>query len=133
MSIRLERLNTISPSMYVIPSLVDNANRLKCRRIEESKLIFVFDNIDVNVGGVDEGLVEPSHIDALPNPTACSHVSKFAPILLASKLIYKEAIDWYSHAEEKLGKELANIALGDHSWSLKSWDENGARVVKFNC
>ena len=59
--------------------------------------------------------------------------AQIIPSLLSSKLISKEVLEWYTKAEDKLKKDLAQITLEDHIWMLKSWDQNGVPFVKLWC
>lgn len=54
-------------------------------------------------------------------------------ILLKSVLIGKEVLELYQRGEQKLWKELKDISLEDHLWTLKTWDKDGAAIVKLHC
>ena len=48
-------------------------------------------------------------------------------------LMLIDVFEWYSKAEERLCKDLKQMSMEDHDCSLRSWDQGGARVIKFYC
>ena len=52
---------------------------------------------------------------------------------MKSTLVPNDVLQWYMKAEERLCKDLKQMSMEDHDWSLRSWDQNGARVVKLYC
>ena len=134
---RLERLNTVQPTMYVIPVTIESNDRQKRMRIADASFVNDSEQIFVAEGALSEG-PSPVMVDPVSTNPETSRVSGSdevhdSPALLSSTLIPREVMDWYLRAEEKLRKELNQIALEDHSWSLRSWDESGVGIVKLYC
>lgn len=134
---RLERLNTVQPTMYVIPVTIESNDRQKRMRVADASFVNDSEQIFVAEGALSEG-PSPVMVDPVSTNPETSRVSGSdevhdSPALLSSTLIPREVMDWYLRAEEKLRKELNQIALEDHSWSLRSWDESGVGIVKLYC
>lgn len=52
---------------------------------------------------------------------------------MKSTLVPNDVLQWYMKAEERLRKDLKQVSMEDHDWSLRSWDQGGAGVVKLYC
>lgn len=52
---------------------------------------------------------------------------------LKSTLLPADVALWYTNGEDKLRGELKLVSMEDHGWSLRSWDQGGAPVVKLYC
>ncbi|BBN20656.1 hypothetical protein MPTK1_Vg01140 [Marchantia polymorpha subsp. ruderalis] len=52
---------------------------------------------------------------------------------MKSVLLSKEVLELYQRGEEKLRRDLKLQAVEDHNWSLRSWDQDEAAVVKLYC
>ena len=41
---------------------------------------------------------------------------------MKSTLVPNDVLQWYMKAEERLCKDLKQMSMEDHDWSLHSWD-----------
>ena len=128
-NMKLEKLNTILPEMYVIPMESEDVDVYKRRRVGGES--FVIKSTPSEATEV-QGVVFQDGVEDIPvNLAACSRVSSSeSRSLLKSLLIPKEVMELYFKGEEKLRNELKQISLEDHNWSLKSWDQDGVGVLK---
>lgn len=137
-----EALNSIRDCVHLIPAAVEDFEGGPSKRPQ-------IDNggesvgTATNNGGVldtELGSSEPESTDLeVPDPTSsarlttsedqsCTHGEEMKSVLLP-----KEVLELYRRGEEKLCGDLKVQAMEDHKWSLRSWDQDGAAVVKLYC
>jgi len=49
---------------------------------------------------------------------------------LKSMLLFGDVLLWYTNGEDKVYTELKLVSMDDYSWSLRSWNQLGAPIVK---
>ena len=62
-----------------------------------------------------------------------SNIEVIEESLLISSMLGKEVLEMYQRREQKLWKELMDISLEVHMWTLKTWVKDGAPIVKLHC
>ena len=134
---RMERVDTISSSIYVVKITEDgNADRRKRRRVERAST----SPEDIQFQETTEAISTLVEFPPLPDNEALPESRVSVPDIadsfshnMKSVLLPKEVEAKYLTKAEKMKKELVQIDLQDHVWHLKSWNKKDIPVVKLHC
>lgn len=134
---KLERLNAFSKDVYVIQAKEDLNEGNKRRRLRDGS--FTVTAVEIPPLSDNSLDVQEDVATATSLPAGSSRVSAIADSAevtdtpLKSTLLPLDVMDRYLERAKKLRAELQKVAMSDHEWWLKSFDLNGAGVVKLWC
>jgi hypothetical protein len=135
-----EPLNSIRDCVHLIPATDDDSRC--CKRPRVGDILYGGES----VGTAEEVLAQDAH-PVLPSttepvrgdPASSSRVSRSEePSVMEgspmrSTLVPADVLQWYNKAKERLRKDLKEMSMEDHDWSLQSWDQGGLGVIKLYC